>query len=134
MGWLCCLQLLLALSRAIILGSESRGIHDHILLSQTRHSPNLESQVTVFISSRNRVAQLSPRHWVSFSSPPTTQGYGRGIRTCLHMGYCLTQLLARSRSLLPAASWHTHSWHWAPLGPMAIYLFNVKTFVFFSFR
>jgi hypothetical protein len=37
----------------------------------------------------------------------------------------------QSSSLLPATSQHGHSWHRAPLGPMAIYLFNVKTFVFF---
>jgi hypothetical protein len=37
----------------------------------------------------------------------------------------------RSRSLLPAISRHGHSWHRAPLGPMAIDLFNIKTFVFF---
>jgi hypothetical protein len=41
-----------------ILGSESRGTHDHILLSQIRDSPNVEDQVPVFISPRNRVAQL----------------------------------------------------------------------------
>jgi hypothetical protein len=39
----------------------------------------------------------------------------------------------KSSSLLPARSQHGHSRHRAPLGPMAIYLFNVKTFVFFSF-
>jgi hypothetical protein len=32
-----------------------------------------------------------------------------------------------------ATSQHGHSWHRAPLGPMVIYLFSVKTFVFFSF-
>jgi hypothetical protein len=56
-GWACRLQLLLALSSAVILGSESRGTHDHILLSQIRDSPNLEGQVPVFMSPRNRVAQ-----------------------------------------------------------------------------
>jgi hypothetical protein len=40
----------------------------------------------------------------------------------------------QSSSLLPATSQHSHSWHRAPLGPMAIYLFNVKTFVFYFFR
>jgi hypothetical protein len=29
-GWACCLRLLLALARDAILGSESRGTHDHI--------------------------------------------------------------------------------------------------------
>jgi hypothetical protein len=40
---------------------------------------------------------------------------------------------SRSRSLLPATSRHAQSWLRAPLGPMAIYLFNVKTFVLFCF-
>jgi hypothetical protein len=43
--WVCRLQLLLGLASAVILRSESRGIHDHILLSQIRDSPNLEDKV-----------------------------------------------------------------------------------------
>jgi hypothetical protein len=40
----------------------------------------------------------------------------------------------QSRSLLPAISRHGHSWHRAPVGPVAIYLLDVETFcVFFSF-
>jgi hypothetical protein len=38
-GWVCHLQLLLALASAVILGSESRGTRDPILLSQIRDSP-----------------------------------------------------------------------------------------------
>jgi hypothetical protein len=41
----CRLQFLLVLASAVILGSESRGTHDHILLPQIRDSPNLEGQV-----------------------------------------------------------------------------------------
>jgi hypothetical protein len=37
----------------------------------------------------------------------------------------------QSSSLLPAKSQHGHSWHRAPLGPMAIYLFSIKTCFFF---
>jgi hypothetical protein len=37
-----------------------------------------------------------------------------------------------SSCLLPATGQRGHSWHPAPLGPMAIYLFNVKTFVLSS--
>jgi hypothetical protein len=48
-GWVCRLQLLLILDSAIILKSESRGTHDHILLSQIRDSTNMEGQVSVFI-------------------------------------------------------------------------------------
>jgi hypothetical protein len=58
------LKFLLGLASAVILGSESRGTHDHILLSQIRDSRNLEGQIPVFIS---------PRHWIPFSSPPTTR-------------------------------------------------------------
>jgi hypothetical protein len=57
-GLVCCLQLLLALASAIILSSESRGTHNHILLFAIRGSPNLEGQVPVFISPRNMVARL----------------------------------------------------------------------------
>jgi hypothetical protein len=54
----CLLKLLLALTGAVILGSESTGTHDHILFSQIRDFPNLEGRNPVFISPRNRVAQL----------------------------------------------------------------------------
>jgi hypothetical protein len=63
-GWLCTLQFLLALASAVILRPNSRGTRDQILPSEIRDSPNLEGQVPVFIS---------PRHWVTFSSPTTTR-------------------------------------------------------------
>jgi hypothetical protein len=53
-------------------------------------SPNLEGQVSVFISPRNRVTQLysyTPGHWVPFLSPLTTRrDDGGGILTRLHTG------------------------------------------------
>jgi hypothetical protein len=64
--------LLLVLASAVIFRSESRGTHDHILLSQIQDPLNLEGQVPVFISLRNMVVRLYPRHWVPFSSPSTT--------------------------------------------------------------
>jgi hypothetical protein len=74
------LQLLLVLTSAVILGSWSRGIHNHILLSQIRDSPNLEGQVPIFISPRNRVAQLYPQALGSlFVASYDSQGYGEGI-------------------------------------------------------
>jgi hypothetical protein len=57
-GWVCHLQLLLALTSAVVLRSKSRRTHDYILLSQIRESPNLEGEVPVFISPRNGVTQL----------------------------------------------------------------------------
>jgi hypothetical protein len=58
---------------AVILRLEYHGTDDYILLFQIRVSPNLEGQVPVFISPRNRVVQLYPKHWVPFSSPLTTR-------------------------------------------------------------
>jgi hypothetical protein len=60
-GWVCRLQLLLVRASADILRSESHRTHDHILLCQIGDSPNLEGQVPVFISPRNRVARLYPQ-------------------------------------------------------------------------
>jgi hypothetical protein len=42
-GRVCCLQLLMVLASAVNLGSESRGIRDHILLPQIRDSPFVAS-------------------------------------------------------------------------------------------
>jgi hypothetical protein len=75
--YVCRLQLLLVLASAVILWSESRLTRDHILLSQIRDSPNLEGQVPVFISPRNRVAQLYPQTLGSlFVASYDSQGYG----------------------------------------------------------
>jgi hypothetical protein len=57
----CTFQFLLG---AAFLRSESHGTHEHILLCLFLRLPNLEGQVPVFISPRNRVAQLYPGHWV----------------------------------------------------------------------
>jgi hypothetical protein len=57
-GQVCCLYLLLALTSAVILGSESHRTHDHILLSKVRDSSDMEGQVPVVTFPRNRVAQL----------------------------------------------------------------------------
>jgi hypothetical protein len=47
------------------------GTHDQVLLSEIRDSPNLEGQVPILISSRNKATQLYSRHWVPSSSSPT---------------------------------------------------------------
>jgi hypothetical protein len=60
---------------------------------------------------------------------------GWQLRSCFCGAPTLTrgdERAEQSRSLVPATSRHAQSWHRAPLGPMAIYLFNVKTFVLFS--
>jgi hypothetical protein len=70
-GHVCRLQLLLVLASAVILGSESRGTHDHSLLSQIRDSPTLDGQVPVFIFPGTGWPSYTPRHWVPFPSSPT---------------------------------------------------------------
>jgi hypothetical protein len=46
----------------------------------------MEGQVPIFISPRIRWPSYVARHWIPFSSPPTTQGYSKSIQTCLHPG------------------------------------------------
>jgi hypothetical protein len=79
--WVCHLQLLLVLASAIILKSESRRTHDHILLCQIQDFPNLEGQVPVFISPRNGMARLCPQALGSrFVASCNSQDYGGAIR------------------------------------------------------
>jgi hypothetical protein len=86
-GRVCRLRLLLVLASAVILRSESGGTHDHILLSQIWDSPNLEGQVPVFISPRDRMAQLySQALGTLFVASHDSEGYGGGIRPRLHAG------------------------------------------------
>jgi hypothetical protein len=85
--WVCRLQLLLVLASAVILRSEYRGTHDHILLSQIRDSTHLEGQVPIFISPRNRVAWLYPQALDSiFVASYDSRGDGGGIRPRLQTG------------------------------------------------
>jgi hypothetical protein len=84
-GWVCRLQLLLILASAVILTSESCWTHDHILLSQIRDSPNLEGQVPVFISPQEQGDPvIPPGTGFTFVAFYESQGYGGGIRPCLH--------------------------------------------------
>jgi hypothetical protein len=87
-GRVCRLQLLLVLASAVILVSDSRETRDHSLLFQIRDSPNLEGEVPVFKSPRNRVARLYPQSLgFLFVASYDSQGYGGGIRTRLHAGF-----------------------------------------------
>jgi hypothetical protein len=83
-----CLQLLIGLASGVILRSESPGTRSKMLQSQIRDSPNLEDQVPVFISLRNRVARLYLQALgFLFVASCDWQGYGGGIRPHLHTGY-----------------------------------------------
>jgi hypothetical protein len=96
-GWVSRLQWLMVLASAVILWSQSHGTHDYILLSQIRGSPNLEAQVPVFISPRNRVAQLYSQALGSlFVAFYDSQGYGGGIRPRLHTGKICKEVSLRN--------------------------------------
>jgi hypothetical protein len=67
-GWICYLQLLLALTGAFLLGSEFRGTRDHILVSQIRDFPFC------------RLLRLAGLRW-RYSTPPSQ---GKLTRSSLH--------------------------------------------------
>jgi hypothetical protein len=80
-------KFLLALASTAIFGSEPRGTYCHILLSLIRDAPNLEDQVTIFISLSDRVAQLYLQVLGSlFIASFDSQGYNWGVLTRLRMG------------------------------------------------
>jgi hypothetical protein len=83
---------LLALASAVILWSQYRRSHNHIILTQIRYSPNLESQDPVFTSLHDRVTQFYSQALGSlFVDSYDTQGYGGGIRTRLHVGISIPE-------------------------------------------
>jgi hypothetical protein len=60
-------------------------------------SPNVEGQVPVFISPRNRVAKKHPRALSSLLvASYDSQNYGGGILTRLHMGFASRQSKSKS--------------------------------------
>jgi hypothetical protein len=65
--------MLLVLVSAIILGSESRGTRDHILLSQIRDSATWRARSPYLYPPGTWWSSYNPRHWVPFSSPSTTR-------------------------------------------------------------
>jgi hypothetical protein len=73
-GWVCHLQLLLVLASVIIFRSESRaGLMATFNFLRFDTPLNLEGQVPIFISPRNRVSQLYPK--ASFVSYRVTYIY-----------------------------------------------------------
>jgi hypothetical protein len=71
--WVCRLELLLVLASAVILRFESRGTHDYTLLSQIRVSARWRATSPYLCPPRTGWPGYIPRHWVPFSSPPTTR-------------------------------------------------------------
>jgi hypothetical protein len=61
-GWVCHLQLLLVVASTDILRSESRGTHDHILLSQIWDSSNLGARSPYLYPPGTGWPSCTPRH------------------------------------------------------------------------
>jgi hypothetical protein len=78
-GRVCCLQLLLTLANAVILWSESHGIHGHILLYQIRDSSKWRTRIIMAKSYPQELGSL-------FAFSDDRQGYGVGFRTRFHKG------------------------------------------------
>jgi hypothetical protein len=60
------------ISSAVILGSGSHGTHNHILLTQIRDPPTWRPRSAYLYPPGTGWPSYTPRHWVPFSSPPTT--------------------------------------------------------------
>jgi hypothetical protein len=85
-GRICRLQLLLALA-SIVITSESRRTLVLTFYCQIPDSPNLEGQIPVFISPKNRVVQLYPQVFgCLFVASCDSQGYSGCIQVCLQVG------------------------------------------------
>jgi hypothetical protein len=109
-----------------------RFCNNNFLTHQGRQSwsnPNLEVQVSVFISPSDRVVQLNPQTPGSlFLAFDDSQGYGWNIPTRLHTGYFI----------IPNSIFYHHpsSFHPAILVPISASLFlvqNLGTQYLFSF-
>jgi hypothetical protein len=79
-GWVCGLQLVLGLARAVILGSKSRWTHDHILLSQIPDFPNLKDQVPYLYPHEQGDPVIPPGTGFSFRRLLRLAGLVWGIR------------------------------------------------------
>jgi hypothetical protein len=63
----CNLQLMIGLTSAVLLGSESRGTHDHILLSQFWDSPpTWRARFLYSFSAGTGWPSYNPGHWILF--------------------------------------------------------------------
>jgi hypothetical protein len=72
-GCVCRLQLLLALARAVIIGSESRGLKS-IFYCLRFETPSTWRVMSPYLyPPGTEWASYTPKHWVPFSSPPTTR-------------------------------------------------------------
>jgi hypothetical protein len=93
-GWVCCLQLLLALSSTRILGSRCRGTDAHILLSQVQDCPTPSARSLYLYPPGTQWLSYTSRCWVLFVISYNWEGYGGGMwgADALYVGPCHTAL------------------------------------------
>jgi hypothetical protein len=72
-GWVCRLHLLLVLASAVILGSKSCGTHDIFYCLKFETPPTWRARSPYLYPPGIGWPSYTPRHWVPFSSPPTTR-------------------------------------------------------------
>jgi hypothetical protein len=96
-GWVCSLQLLLALTSAVILRSESHGTHDHILLSPIRDSRNLEGQIPVFNPTGTGWSSYTPRVTAVTVMYTYLTSKCHCVGRCYAIGEYTMQLVSRER-------------------------------------
>jgi hypothetical protein len=121
-SWICHIQLLMGLA---ISGPNPAELMTIFYSLRFETPPTWRARSLYLYPPRTRCSVYSPKHWLHFSSSPTAR---RATVEVFEPTWT-----EQSNSLLPATTQHDHSWHRAPLGPIAIYLFSVKTLVFFSF-
>jgi hypothetical protein len=79
-------QLFLVLARAVTLGSKSRRIHDHILLSHLRLPQPGGPGPRIYIPQEQGGPVIPPGTGFPFVASYDSQGFGGGILTRLHTG------------------------------------------------
>jgi hypothetical protein len=96
-GWVCSFQLLLAITSTIFLGLSPAGLMSIFYYLYFLDSPNPEVQV--FISPRNRVAQLYPRALCWGDYVGVLQGQGQGYITTNNQSVSMSWYRAQSRTI-----------------------------------
>jgi hypothetical protein len=95
-GWVCCLQLLLALASAVIFRSESRGLMTTFCCLKFETPQTWRIRFPYLYPPGTGWPSYTPQALGSlFITSYNSQGYNGGIRPCIHMG---SQWLTKSRS------------------------------------
>jgi hypothetical protein len=97
--WVCRLQFLPGLASEFILGSESRGNHDHILLSDSRLPQPGGPGPRIYIPQEQCGPFITPGTGFLFVASYDSQGFAGSIRPRLHKGFSWLSSESESESL-----------------------------------